>query len=435
MKKKVLLTSVLTIALCLSLIAGSTFALFTSESGVNIAVTAGEVKVIAKVGKLQLSSMDVDMSGTTFANGGTAEYDEAKNKLTLDKVTPGDKVEFPIEITNYSNVAIKYRLSWYIEGELKNVLVAKADDTVIKNGASDWTPWAPVANTEEGETKTVKVSVELPAEVNNVYQEKEADIYFKVEAVQGNGTEKYQVNVSDPSALNAAIAAGGNVVLDGSITPDSSLTVAEDTEVFIDINENSINGSVINQGGEVAIQNGTIEVEAAGFENYGTGTLTDVDMKAGTPDDYAGITNGEDAKTTFENVNLTSGGGGIGAVGGAEVVFSSGSVAVNSASTSGRYIFYAAGAGTVITIEGGEFSFSKTLNQKRAYIYAGAGTTVYVKGGTFGPASTRSGYTAGILGTGDVIITGGTFGFDPTAWVADGYEAVNDGTNWVVSAK
>ena len=83
----------------------------------------------------------------------------------------------------------------------------------------------------------------------------------------------------------------------------------------------------------------------------------------------------------------------------------------------------------------GNFDFNKTQNQKRAYIYAGEGTTVYVKGGTFGKASTRSGYTAGILGDGKVIITGGTFGFNPTKWVASGYKAVKDGSTWTVVAE
>lgn len=40
MDKKTLLASLLTIAVCLTLIAGSTFALFTSEDAVNIAVTS-----------------------------------------------------------------------------------------------------------------------------------------------------------------------------------------------------------------------------------------------------------------------------------------------------------------------------------------------------------------------------------------------------------
>ena len=157
-------------------------------------------------------------------------------------------------------------------------------------------------------------------------------------------------------------------------------------------------------------------------------------MNAGSPADYSNITRGEDAKTEYNNVTVNSAGGGVAAADGAEVVFNSGSVAVNTTSTSGRYLFYAVGEGTVITINGGDFAdFTKTSqNQKRAYIYAEAGTTVYVNGGTFGKASTRSGYTAGILGTGTVIITGGTFGFDPSAWVKTGYKAEKVGTNWVV---
>ena len=48
MKKKIT-SAVLTIVLCLSLIAGSTYALFTSEDTVNIAVTSGKVNVVATI--------------------------------------------------------------------------------------------------------------------------------------------------------------------------------------------------------------------------------------------------------------------------------------------------------------------------------------------------------------------------------------------------
>ena len=108
-------------------------------------------------------------------------------------------------------------------------------------------------------------------------------------------------------------------------------------------------------------------------------------------------------------------------------------MSVNTTSTSGRYNIYAVGEGTIVTIKDGEFSFSSTLNQKRAYIYAGSGATVYVKGGNFGKASTRDGYTAGILGDGKVVITGGTFMFNPTQWVANGYTATENNGTWTVS--
>ena len=38
MKKKIIISSILTIAMCVSLIAGSTFALFTSNSEVNVTI-------------------------------------------------------------------------------------------------------------------------------------------------------------------------------------------------------------------------------------------------------------------------------------------------------------------------------------------------------------------------------------------------------------
>ena len=134
-------------------------------------------------------------------------------------------------------------------------------------------------------------------------------------------------------------------------------------------------------------------------------------------------------------MEITSNGGGIGATAGSSVTFNSGSVYVDSPSTSGRYIFFAEGAGATITINGGNFSWDSADNQKRAYIYASEGTTVYVNGGTFGKASTRSGYTAGILGSGTVSITGGTFGFNPSTWVATGYKATENNGTWTVTAE
>ena len=47
MKRKVLLSSIMTIVLCLCLITGSTFALFTDSSEFNIAVTSGDVEILS----------------------------------------------------------------------------------------------------------------------------------------------------------------------------------------------------------------------------------------------------------------------------------------------------------------------------------------------------------------------------------------------------
>ena len=235
-----------------------------------------------------------------------------------------------------------------------------------------------------------------------------------------------------------------NFVADGyvSILSGEWYTVCLKSEVATIDNTTNVDdlNEILNNSGVVVFEDGIdntdssepfIEIEAG---NEVVLNMNGQNITSGSPSDY-GVIALEDSEVVINEGIIVSEGGGVAAVNGANVTFNGESLAVNTASTSGRYLFYAEGAGSVITINGGTFSFSSTLNQKRAYVYAGAGTTVYINGGTFGKASTRSGYTAGILGSGTVIITGGTFGFDVTNWVADGYEAVKSGSTWTVSAK
>ena len=132
MKKKVLLSSILTIALCLSLIAGSTFALFTSQSEVNIAVTSGKVEMVASVKDFKLYSVEAENAGTIvdenggtykyvertdgkFVNGGTAVLDGSI--ITLDNITPGDKISFGINGANNSDVTVQCRYTIQCAGD------------------------------------------------------------------------------------------------------------------------------------------------------------------------------------------------------------------------------------------------------------------------------------------------------------------------------
>ena len=246
--------------------------------------------------------------------------------------------------------------------------------------------------------------------------------------------EEYPWANADNDNFNDLITSGSNMNVIEDITAESA-TIAEGDDVHIGLQDHALT-TVLTNNGTLSVAGGTLNSDVYGLENFGDAELSDVTMNAGSTGHYAVISQA-DSTTTLDNVDLTSGGGGVAAVDGAKVEFNSGSVYVDSASTSGRYLFYAEGAGSEITINDGEFGFSPTKNQKRAYIYAADGTTVYVNGGTFGPASTRSGYTAGILtgGSGKVIITGGTFGFNPSAWVADGYVATKSGSTWTVSAQ
>ena len=77
MKKKVLLTSLMSIAMLASIASGATYALFTAEDTTNIAVNAGKVNVSANVEETTLKtySMGVEQTYGTFENSGTAEVD------------------------------------------------------------------------------------------------------------------------------------------------------------------------------------------------------------------------------------------------------------------------------------------------------------------------------------------------------------------------
>ena len=118
---------------------------------------------------------------------------------------------------------------------------------------------------------------------------------------------------------------------------------------------------------------------------------------------------------------------GIAAMSGADVVFNSGKINHNPERTS-RYIFLAGGEGTTVTINGGTFN---NPNKRNSYFYAYSGAIIYVKGGVFTGESNNKIVVDG----GQVIITGGTFSFDPTTWVAAGYKAVKNGSKWEVVAE
>lgn len=141
------------------------------------------------------------------------------------------------------------------------------------------------------------------------------------------------------------------------------------------------------------------------------------------------------SSTTFNDVDLVTKGGGVNVWGTA--VWNGGDITTNSMSTSGRHVFYVADQGH-LTINGGEFTFSPTnLTRKGYYLCAhGAGAEIIVNGGIFNKPSTRSDYAAGIceMEGGTVIIYGGEFAFDPSAWVAEGYEAVLADGWWTVQA-
>ena len=262
MKRRTIITSVLVIVLCLGLISGSTFALFTSESSVNIAVTSGKVKLTAELDdEPTLYSADatltsgtlvdkVDPSDTTgtilptdaqgtfagtyyykdqttfgkFLNGGTATIG-TDGTMTIAKMTPGDKVVAKLLVKNESNVAIKYRLKIVATAtdstkvgsdKILDVLKVRFEGKLyngLKEFSSAW-----IAKDAITTAKTYESAVEIifPLDVaDEKYQDNSVNLAFTVEAVQGNAK-----TVDIVTAATTAIVTGATTKL---VVPTSPL--------------------------------------------------------------------------------------------------------------------------------------------------------------------------------------------------------------------
>lgn len=246
MKKKVLLSSILAIVMCASLIVGATLALFSDKSDVNIVVSSGNVDVEATLSdKVELSSMGVDRTQEgTFANGGEAVVDAKTGTLTLTNITPGDKATVTINVTNNSQVAIKYRAMVRAADDS-----ALADELAFSGEGFDFGVWQSVGALET--IDACKLSIELPVDVENNFQSMETKLVFSVEAVQGNAPTD---NISFVRATGDARADGDTLqsvvsqaqegatiyVGSGTYDLDSSETASDQTGWYLPIEKSNV---------------------------------------------------------------------------------------------------------------------------------------------------------------------------------------------------
>ncbi len=177
--------------------AGSTYALFTSQSETNIAINSGKVDVKATIGDWatysgkELTGIVADdeakITATEklglFSNGGTAEIED--NVLKLKNMTPGDKVTLDINVKNDSTVNAKYRT--FIKATKNTGLFKGLKITIDEEEFSGFTAVSSLESFKPGEgSKTVHVTIDFPTDKGNEYQGKACEISFSVEAYQNN---------------------------------------------------------------------------------------------------------------------------------------------------------------------------------------------------------------------------------------------------------
>ncbi len=210
-KTKVLVSAILSIVLCVSLIAGATFALFTSESNVNIAVTSGKVDVVASVDETSVQTKQLDkdyVDGIENTYGGGIVV--ADGNITIPNIVPGDGVKFNIVVENNSTIAVKYRtvLTCDDTGLLAALKITIGDTSATYTGRTEVSKWQILEVRQNLATVPVSIELEDKGEDNNAYQGKSVTISYAIEAVQGNAETEdapegtiYIHNAADLAAL------------------------------------------------------------------------------------------------------------------------------------------------------------------------------------------------------------------------------------------
>lgn len=394
--KKAILGSVAAIAMCSSLMLGTTYALFTSESEVNIAVTSANVTVAAKVdtGSVQTKSLDTDWEvGTDGTYQGEVKVN-ADGDVEFKNVVTGDGVKFDIDVTNTSSIAVKYRTAWECDdAEMLNSLTFKVNNEVCAMGKGMWQNLAVGANPDK-----LAVEIEM-GDVADATVQHSFNITFIVEAVQGNAaTEK--VLPSEPPYFQDGncyyLATAGKYKMSVDTEYDKMLNVYYG-DTSLDLGEKNLalpQMQFVLDGKKVLIQNGAV---------------TQSDNVVATGQTYpSAVYVWQNSDVEFNNVTINA----------YEVdPVNKTAMRINS--------FGEEGSSARVTLSG------STVINGNIELQADPGNTIYLvitDGVTVNGKFTHWGYD-GL----NVVITGGKFKNEPDAkWVADGYEAVQSDGYWVV---
>ena len=270
------------------------------------------------------------------------------------------------------------------------------------------------------------------------YADKTNGVYAALNVADNNGMINvyggrfYKQNPAapgtEPSAWNAAHPNG--FVDDGysAVSADDWYVVGKAASNVAELKDALSNAPVVNV--EQAIDNGTSSLYISG--NDVVINMEGKKVQTGgtaTSKNYGFVLSNSDVTINDANID----GGGIAVTSGSKVTFNTGLINVNYSGSS-RYAFYIEQDSEVV-INGGDFKMGRT---SCPYFYIPAGAKVTINGGRFVDkplANDANKDKLFIVDGGELIIKGGEFQKDPSAWVATGYKAVKSGSTWTVVAE
>ena len=223
-----------------------------------------------------------------------------------------------------------------------------------------------------------------------------------------NGKILSYVNGTDGYTLADAVAKGGNITLLADVTVSKTLTVPAGVTVTLDLNGKTLNGYFAPFKGNLTVKNGSIVNTNSSYSA--------IEINAG--------------ELVLKNVNIDSARHAVRIDGPVTATIDGGTYRAAIGNGTGTYnTINVGGTGNEkLTIVSGTFIGPKgTVADSGAAVNVKTGATVTIEGGNFSGGKNHT-----LAADGTLTVTGGTFDQDPSAFVADGYVAVEENGVWIV---
>ena len=471
--KRALLSSVMAMLLCITMLIGTTFAWFTDSAS-------------TAVNKIQAGTLEVQLlaeDGTSL-EGQTLSWQKApghEGEAVLWE--PGCTYNLnQFRIVNKGNLALKYKI--VISGIVGDAKLLEAIDFTVTG--VDGVTTANALNGFEGKlaassmTDAITISGHMKEYAGNEYQGKSIDgIGITVVATQdtvehdSNGNTyderaEYPVLASSVSDFRDALSQGNStIILASDVTVEDGIQMSVENDASINFNGNTLKGAV--ESGSISSSDGPTNLVLSDPNNSDEYSIDGelVQHAGGGYTQLAAITvwkrtvTIESGKYTYDNavilcqlqtqdpdaVGVVVNGGTFDGKGAASVIANVfGNVIINNGTfnayddgdASGECVYVSSGSShvpSITTINGGTFNAVDRI----FYVRVNTRYTqkIVVNGGTFNVDGGGSLIQVSSGNASDYLtITGGTFNVDPSEYGdTANYNVTHSGSTWTVTAK
>ena len=433
--KRALISSMLSLFVCVTMLIGTTFAWFTDKatSGVNT-IQSGKLDVVLEY------STD---GGTTWADaeGQTLNFKTADDRTTDILWEPGCTYELPLlRVRNNGNLAFKYHM--VVNGVDGDAKLLEAIEWTAND--AELTTFSGTLDKNGDTSETILIKGHMKESAGNEYQDLTINgigitVYATQNTVEADSFSTLydkMATVEDINELKEALSADYDLItLGADIELEASLTIPANKQVAFDLAGHTISGvdTTSSNFGLINVGNGaklTIE------DSAGTGAII---LSATVESEWGRYS----SVISNQRSTLIVNGGRIEHKGGTSMSYAidnltntdakEAKTVINGGVVKSSYIGIRQFCNSVTGLNSLEINGGTITGVRRSVWMQNPNAKVNLAELTITDGTLNGEITVGIDDF-DVEITGGTYSVDPSAKLSNGYVAVKEGEVWKVVA-